>query len=89
MMRIRQRRDPLGAAPTAPMAPAAPRFGERPTVAGVVRRRLLAAGRKAIGRSQVSQPLDPESFGCGHPAHQAHARFHPFPARGARPRARG
>lgn len=71
------------------MAPAAPRFGERPTVAGVVRRRLLAAGRKAIGRSQVVQHLDPESLACGHPAHQAHARFHPFPELGARRLARG
>jgi hypothetical protein len=88
MIRIRQRRDPLGAAPPAAMAPAASRFGERPTVAGVVRRRLLAAGRKAIGRSPVAH-LDPESLACGHPAHQAHARFHPFPALGGRRLARG
>ena len=70
------------------MAPAAPRFGERPTVAGVVRRRLLTAGRIAIGRTPTAQHHDAGILACGHPAHQAHARFHPF-ALGAGRLARG
>jgi hypothetical protein len=69
------------------MAPAVPRLGERPTVAGAVRRRLLTAGRKAIGRSTTA--VTAEDLVCGHPAHQAHARFHPFHALGAHKLARG
>jgi hypothetical protein len=75
--RITQRREPLEAAPLASMAPVTPRFGERPTVASVVRRHLqrarsAAAGRGDSGRATVA--LLP----CGHPADQPHDRFHPF-----------
>ena len=71
------------------MAPAAPRLGERPTVAGVVRRHLLTAGRNAIGRVTPHPGTHAEDLACGHPAHQAHARFHPFNGMGSRKLARG
>jgi hypothetical protein len=88
MIRLRRREAP-GLAPLASMAPAAPRLGERPTVAGVVRRHLLSAGRKAIGRVTPHGVATAEDLACGHPAHQAHARFHPFHGVGTRKLARG
>jgi len=63
--RIRQRPEPIGPAPLASMAPVTPRFGERPTVASVVRRHLQRARSAAV-------------LPCGHPANQPHDRFHPF-----------
>ncbi len=70
------------------MAPAAPGLGERPTVAGVVRRHLFTAGRKAMGRVTPHPGAHAEDLACGHPAHQAHARFHPFHGLGKRNLAR-
>ena len=86
MLRIR-RRGASGPAPLASMAPAAPRLGERPTVAGEVRRHLLSASRKAMGRT--GPDVTAEDLVCGHPAHQGHARFHPFHGFGASKLARG
>ena len=74
MINIRTRREALGLAPLASMAPAAPRRGERPTVAGVVRRHLSTVKRKAIGRAVSAATLP-----CGHPADQPHDRFHALP----------
>ena len=84
MINIRTRREALGLAPLASMAPAAPRLGERPTVAGAVRRRLLTVGRAAGYR-----PADAAALPCGHPADQPHDRFHAFQPMGARRLARG
>jgi hypothetical protein len=71
------------------MAPAAPRLGERPTVASVVRRRLFQAGRDAVGPVTSHPGTHAEDLACGHPAHQAHVRFHPFHGFAARKLARG
>ena len=51
-------------------------------MAGAVRRHLLTVGRKALGRPAVDATA--EDLVCGHPAHQAHARFHPFHAMATR-----
>ena len=86
MTRVFLRREDPGPAPLASVAPATPRHGERPTVAGGVRRRLLQAGRATVqagrataragrslaGTSGSSDGLLP----CGHPANQPHDRFH-------------
>ena len=82
-LRITQRREALGPAPLASMAPVTPRSGERPTVASVVRRHLQRA-RAAAARGASTQ-ANAATLPCGHPANQPHDRFHPFhqlPARG-------
>ena len=83
MIRFR-RRGAHGPAQLASMAPGAPRLGERPTVAGAVRRRLLTVGRAAGYRS-----ADAATLPCGHPADQRHDRFHAFQPMGTRRLARG
>jgi hypothetical protein len=49
------RRGPVRPAPLDPMAPAVHRFGERPTVARMVRRRLLSA-RPIVNANQLVWP---------------------------------
>ena len=99
MTRITLRREAPGPAPLASVAPAPPRFGERPTVAGVVRRRLLQAGRATVeaGRATAragrtltgtTRPQD-DLLPCGHPANQPHDRFHSIRPTGSRNLARG
>lgn len=99
MTRIPLRREASGPAPLASVAPATPRLGERPTVAGVVRRRLLQAGRATVeagrataraGRSfSALSRRSGDTLPCGHPADQPHDRFHAVPISRPRPLARG
>jgi hypothetical protein len=76
-LRVNQRRESLGPAPLAPMAPVTPRFGERPTVASVVRRHLQRARAAAAVRGRPGR-TSAAVLPCGHPADQPHDRFHAF-----------
>src|ERR1044071_7141741 len=99
MTPISLRREAFGTAPLASVAPATPRPGERPTVAGVVRRRLLQAGRATLqarrataraGRTLTgTMPAQDGLLPCGHPANQPHDRFHSLGPVSKRTLARG